>query len=47
MMKYFDDNGHGKPWELDKEPIFRTIDEFIFRTDDLIDICECQIVFGR
>ncbi|EDX07336.1 GD11181 [Drosophila simulans] len=35
------------PWELDEGLIFNHIDAFVERLNDVIDICESMIVFGR
>jgi len=36
-----------KPWDLDKPTIFNHVDSFVQRCDDMIDVCDAMIVFGR
>ncbi|XP_060528447.1 dynein axonemal heavy chain 2 isoform X3 [Cylas formicarius] len=35
------------PWDIDKAPIFNHVDSFIQRCNDMIEVCEAMIVFGR
>ncbi|KAH8376174.1 hypothetical protein KR200_006673 [Drosophila serrata] len=39
--------GNNPAWELDEGIIFNHIDAFVERLNDVIDICESMIVFGR
>lgn len=35
------------PWDLDKASIFNHIESFVQRNNDLIEICNAMITFGR
>ncbi|VDD80599.1 unnamed protein product [Mesocestoides corti] len=37
----------GKPWDTEDGSIFAQIDAFIQRCSDLLEICDCQVDFGR
>nr|CAI5834494.1 unnamed protein product [Callosobruchus analis] len=41
-------NRYGEsPWDLDKAPVFNSVDGFIQRCKDMIEVCEAMVVFGR
>ncbi|CAG9862849.1 unnamed protein product [Phyllotreta striolata] len=35
------------PWNLDRGPIFNHVDSFVKRCNDMIEVCEVMICFGR
>ncbi|XP_017004584.2 uncharacterized protein [Drosophila takahashii] len=47
ISKQLDQRQSQQPWELDEGLIFNHIDAFVERLNDVIDICESMIVFGR
>lgn len=47
MAKETDECGQSLAWNLDNAMIFNHVDAFMERLNDLIDICESMIVFGR
>lgn len=47
-VKHFHINQkHSRGWDLDEAAIFNHVDAFVERLNDLIEICNAMIVFGR